>query len=222
MHVLSVPCVVMASINFYVAAYYLFLYFKRPQTREHLPFALLCLSVGLYDIFCVGLYNSLSVDEGVFWQRLQLDVVSFISIFLIWFAFFFTGQKNNRIVKILIGWFAIILAVSLFINPDFSLSAAKPAVKYINLMNILKITYYEGEVGAIYLIGLLSGVLVYIYFIYLFIQYYKKTKRRVLIPFIISQFAYFFALINDTLVSMRVYPFIYVGEYAFLDRKSVV
>ena len=73
----------MASVNFYVGAYYLFFYLKRPQIREHLPFALLCLSVACYDVFSAGLYNSRALADGVFWQRLQLDTAGAIAIFLI-------------------------------------------------------------------------------------------------------------------------------------------
>jgi hypothetical protein len=80
----------MASINFYVGAYYLFFYAKRKQIKEHLPFSLLCLSVGFYDFLCVGLYNAASLEDGIFWQRLQLDTVVIISVFLIWFAATFT------------------------------------------------------------------------------------------------------------------------------------
>ncbi len=116
MQVLSIPCVALASIDFCVGGYYLFFYFKKPQIGEHLPFALLCVSVGFYAVFAAGLYNSTSLAGGIFWQRLQLDTVAAISIFLIWFTSIFTQQKNHRPIRMLTGWFLVIFTASLFLK----------------------------------------------------------------------------------------------------------
>jgi hypothetical protein len=215
MHVLSIPCVIMAAINFYVGAYYLFFYMKRPQIREHLPFALLCLSVGFYDVSCAGLYNSLSIHDGILWQRLQFDTVVAISVSLIWFTGIFTGQKGNRIIQFLIVWFIIILFASLFGGPGFSLSPDNPAVKHIHLPDLPKITYYEGVVGIIYQIEIISIIIAYIYLFCLFINYYLRTGNKILVLIIFSQIIYFLGVVNDSLVAMRFYSFIYISEYAF-------
>jgi hypothetical protein len=205
----------MASINFYVGAYYFFFYTKRPQAREHLPFALLCLSAGFYDLFCFGLYNSLSVYEGIIWERLQLDTVVAISVFMIWFAGIFTEQKGNRIIPFLIAWFIIILFASFFVGPEYSLSPSNPAVKKIHLLNLPDITYYESAVGIVYQVELISSVIAYVYLCYLFIRYYRRNKNKTLLLFISCQFMYFFGVVNDSLVSMRFYSFVYISEYSF-------
>lgn len=205
----------MASINFYVGAYYFFFYAKRPQVREHLPFALLCLSVGFYDVFCVGLYNSLSIYDGVIWQRFQMDAVVAISVFLIWFTGIFTEQKGNRIISFFIAWFAIILIASFFVSPEYSLSPSSPAVKRIHLLNLPEITYYESAVGIIYQIEIVSAVIAYIYLCYLFINYYRRHRYKILLLVLSCQFTYFFGVVNDSLVSMRFYSFIYISEYSF-------
>jgi len=95
MHLLSIPCIVIASINIYVAVYYLFFYFKFPRLDEHLPFAFLCASVGLYDIACTGLYNARSIVEGVGWQSVQFSAVNGISVSLLWFVAIVTDQKRT-------------------------------------------------------------------------------------------------------------------------------
>lgn len=205
----------MASVNFYVGAYYLFFYVKRPQAREHLPFALACLSVGFYDVFTVGLYNARSLTVGIFWQRLQLDLIVAISVALIWFAAIFTQQKINRIVQGLIAWFCCLFLVSLFVNPNLLLTPANPAIKHINLLNRLAITYYEGEIGLIYQIEILSAVCAYVYLCYMFLQHYQKTKYHTLLLLLFCQLAYFFAVVNDSLVATQFYSFIYMSEYSF-------
>ena len=215
MHPLSVPCIAMAAVNFYVGAYYLFVSIKRPQTREHLPFAILCLSVGLYDVFSAGLYNSLSVRDGVFWQRLQLNAVVSISVCLIWFTGVFTEQKGNRIISFSIFWFLAIWLVSLFVSPDLSLSPTRPAIKNISVFNGPTITYYEGAVGVVYQVEILSAVIAYIYLCYLFIRYYQKTRYRSLLLILACQILYFFGVVNDSLVATQVYEFVYISEYSF-------
>jgi hypothetical protein len=205
----------MASINFYVGAYYLFFYLKRRQIREHLPFALLCLSVGFYDLLCVGLYNSLSVDDGIFWQRLQLDTVIVISIFLVWFTGVFTEQKNNHIIRSLIVWFITILLVSFFAGPEYSLSSAYPDIKIIHLKNLPEVVYYEGRIGTIYQVEIITSIIAYLYLFYLFISYYRSTGYKVIFFILGCQLIYFLGVINDSLVAIKYYSFIYLSEYSF-------
>ena len=216
MHLFSIPCIAMASVNFYVGAYYLYFYSKRPQIREHLPFALLCFSFGFYDVFSAGLYNSFSVPDGVFWQRLQLDAGIAISVFWIWFISVFTQQKGNRIIQFSIAWLIVMFLVLLFVSPELSLSAANPAVKNINLLNFPSITYYEGVVGLVYQVEILSAVIVNAYLFYLLIRHYRKTRYRPLLLILACQIIYYIVMANDTLVAMQVYSFIYIGEYSFL------
>jgi diguanylate cyclase (GGDEF)-like protein len=215
MNVISIPDLVMASVNFYVGLYYLLFYAKRPKTREHLPFALLCFCVGFYDIFTAGLYNSTSIGDGISWQQLQLQTAIPISICIIWFTSVFTEQRNNRIIQFLISWSVIIFIASLFASPEFSLSVARPAVKDVTLFNTLKVTYYEGVVGLAYQIEIASAILAYIYLFYLYVRYYQKTQNRALLLILICQVGYFFGVVNDFLVAMQVYTFIYASEYLF-------
>lgn len=197
-----------------MGVYYLLFYIKRPQIREHLPFALLCVSVGFYAVFSAGLYNSNSLTEGIFWQRLQFDTVAAISIFLIWFTAIFTGLKNNRPIQIVIGWFLIFFLVSLFSGPEFTLSTARPAIKNISVLGI-RTTYYEGEIGFVYQVELLSAVIAYIYLFYLFIRYYKKTRYKSLLLVFTGLIIYFIGVVNNSLVVAQVYKSLYIAEYAF-------
>ena len=215
MHLLSVPCIAMALVNFYVGGYYLFFYLKRPQVHEHLPFALLCLSVALYDVFTAGLYNSSSIQEGIIWQRFQLDTVVAISIFLIWFTSVFTEQKDNRVVQFSIGLFIVHFLVSRFTGPELTLSATNPAIKNISVFNRLQIAYYEGAVGILYQIEILAAILAYMYLCYLLIRHYQKTHYRLTLLILACQVIYFFGVLNDSLIATQMYSFIYISEYTF-------
>lgn len=214
-HMLSIPCIVMAAVNFYAAAYYLVFFIKIPRVKQHLPFAFLCFSVGVYDIFCVGLYNAQSLDNGVFWQRLQLYAVSIISIFLIWYTASVTGQMKNRIIALFIAGFLALLIAPLFIGPEYTVSTATPAIKHVNLFNALSITYYESEIGILYQFELVLLVVAYAYLLLLLIRHYRGTKNRILLFIIPSITVYFLGAMNDSAVNMQWYRFIYVSEYSF-------
>jgi hypothetical protein len=215
LHILSIPPLMMASINFYVGAYYLFFFMKRRQVREHLPFALLCLSVGFYDVLCVGLYNSLSVGEGVFWQRLQFDAVIAISVFLVWFTGVYTEQKGNLIIRLFIAWFIIVFLASFFISPEYSLSPANPDIKIIHLKYLPEMVYYECAIGIFYQVETATAIIAYLYLFYLFISYYWKTRKKIIFLILACQIAYFLGVINDSLIAMKFYSFIYLSEYSF-------
>ena len=215
MHNLSVPLIVMASINFYVGLYYFFLYIRRPQVREHLPFSLLCLSAGFYNIFSAGLYNSLSIEQGIIWQRLQLNIVGIISVFFVWFISVFTEQKNNRIVKISAVWYLLILIASFILKPEFTISVLKPAIKHVHFFDILEITYYETEIGLVYLLETVSMAILYVYLLVVSVRYYLRSKSHIFLTVIIGIFAFFFGVANDILVGLQFYSFIYVSEYAY-------
>ena len=57
-----------------------------PQNKEDLTFALTCLAIGIYDVFCAGLYGATSVEEGVYWQRLLIIGLGLDTIALLWFV----------------------------------------------------------------------------------------------------------------------------------------
>jgi len=215
MNPLSIPCIAMASVNLYVSGYYLFFYAKRPQIREHLPFAFLCLSVGLYAVFSAGLYNSRSLLEGIRWQRLQLDTVAAISVSLIWFIAVFTGQRTNRILRLSVAMFVAILLASALVDPEYTLSPDNPAVKNIELLGLLRVTYYEAEVGIVYQAEIVVAVLAYLYLCLLLIRHYRKTRYGALLFIVACQIAYFIGVVNDSLVAVQAYSFIYLSEYTF-------
>ena len=93
----SLPVAVMAGITFYVGVYHFFIFLRRRTHRADLTFALTCLAVSAYDVFCVGLYNATSVVEGVVWQRAQfVAVMAGVGAFL-WFMADYTGLASRRI-----------------------------------------------------------------------------------------------------------------------------
>jgi diguanylate cyclase (GGDEF)-like protein len=215
MQIVAYPALVMASIAFFVGGYHLSVFLKRRKPLEHLPFALLCFSVTMYDVFSVGLYNSRSLAEGIFWQGLQLQTVDVISIFLIWFVLVFTGKKQKTWIPFVL-WFALLLGASLFLDPDLTLSPLRPSIKRIVVPGFLRVTYFEGELGAVYIVALASSLAAYIYLLVILIRNQSEARKKGSLVIVAGLLAYFAGVVNDILVASRIYPFLYLSEYSFL------
>jgi len=210
------PCLVMASLTFFVGVFHLFIFFKGRRQPVHLPFAFLCLVVALYDVFSIGLYDSASLAQGLFWQNLQLQAIDFISIFLVWFVAVYTKRSTGWLIPVSTTWFVLLFVMSLLLNPSLTLSALRPAVKHIDIPGFLSVTYYEGELGIAYDVGIASAILFYTYLMLLLVRSYLKTRVRGLLVVIFGLSTYYVGVANDTLVAARVYDFIYISEYAFM------
>jgi len=216
MNPVSYPLIAMASAILYVGSNHLFLYFHRRDLREHLPFSLLCLSITLYDVFCIGLYNSHSVAQGVIWQRLQLQSGNFICIFILLFVMILTRQRKSRVLPIILIWFGTLLALSIILNDRFALSPSSPSVKNVSVFGILHATYYEGRLGLVYIVSLLSNIAGIFYVVFLLRRHFSQTRDKNSCFILISLVAYFLGVANDTAVAAHFYSFVYLSEYSFL------
>src|SRR5512136_1514709 len=120
MNTLSIPVGIMVSISFYVGFYHLLIYFRRRQHLEDLTFALLCLATGLYDVFCIGLYNATSVAEGVQWQRMQFIALAFFTTAFMWFVSDYTRQKPTLVTYAFSAFFLLALVVQIVDRSDLT------------------------------------------------------------------------------------------------------
>jgi hypothetical protein len=217
MHPLAIPCVAMAAVNAYVGAFYLLMYLGWPKAREHLPFALLCFSVVLYDLTSVGLYTASGLADGVFWQRLQLASVNPLSASVLWFAGVLTGRERSKVLRGLLLVFAVLLPVTLFVErPGLTLSVTTPAIKTIAWAGRPLITYYESALGWLTSGALLFSLAAYVYGFGLMWSAWRRTRGVGLAAIMLGLLVYFAGSVNDVLVASQVYAFAYVNEYTYL------
>jgi hypothetical protein len=216
MHAMSIPCVALAALNAVIGAYYLYLYRRRPASREYLSFALLCLVVALYDGFTAGLYSAEALAEGVFWQRLQLDAMLVQSALLCWFIGIFTDRAGDRVLRAAVLWFGLLLLATVVAGPALTLSLSNPTVVQFDLPGLPTVTYYEAAIGPVYQLGVLAAIILFPYLLWCIVDRYRRTREWLLLPILASLAVYFLGVVSDTLVSLRVYEFIYVSEYMFL------
>jgi hypothetical protein len=207
----------MAAVNAYVGSYYLLLYAGWPRSREHLPFALLCVSLMVYDIACAGLYSASDLPTGVFWQGLQLAAVNPISACVVWFVGVLTGHSQTRGVRFFITAFALLLPFTLLVRvPGLTLATATPVVKAILWNGQPLITYYESRLGVLSNAAVVLSIVAYLYVFALLWRAYRRAPTGALVAIVVGQLAYFVGVVNDILVANQLYPFIYVSEYTYL------
>jgi len=206
----------MAALSAFAGFLHLFVFFRGRRSPAHLPFALLCISVAVYDVFSIGLYTSSSVAEGVRWQTFQLDTMDAISICITWFVAVYANRAGSRILRVVAAWFVIVFVVSLFAGPDLTLSPLRPSLKTITIPGVPPITYYEGQLGIVYLAGIASAVLVYVYLLAILVREYVRSHAAGLLVVIVGMSTYFLGVANDSLVAARVYQFVYLSEYSFM------
>ena len=179
MTVLSIPALIMAVISFYVSGYHFLIYFRRPESRIDLTFALTALCVAFYDVFCVALYNVTSPSEGVQIQRWQLISLSFLSIAYVWFIVDYTSMKSR-----FSPWLFSIVFLSLALIGLFDKSGLawtnQPLVKNFKLPFFRwDITYYEMEFGKAMLFEAFMLMVLYLYLYLVAVHFYlKKNPRR--------------------------------------------
>lgn len=216
MHGPALPCLAMCAINAYLGLYHLLLALHRPKVREHLPFALLCFAVAAYDALCVGLYGASSVDEGVAWQRLQCPAVALIAMMTIWFVGCLTGTEHRRGIRWPLIWFALLAPLTFVRGHGWVVVPDVPAIKPIVWGHTTLITYYECDLGPIFLLAIFSAFCAYVYLVYVLFSCYRHTRSRNLLAILVGNVAYFIGVVNDSLVSARVYAALYISEYVFL------
>ena len=199
----------MLAISLYTGIYHLIIFFKSRDEPYNISFSLLCFALSGYDLFCMGLYNSKSVSESIFWQKGQFFSISVISVSLIFFYHKYTNTRIKWPVNIfLILPQPIITFIILFTN--LGLNADNPSIKEV----LFNIVYFEAQpqfiINLLYLI-LLIGMLYSFIILY---RYFKYKNSNALI-IVISTLCFFITATNDILVGSGLIRFIYLAEYGF-------
>jgi PAS domain S-box-containing protein/putative nucleotidyltransferase with HDIG domain len=186
----------------------------RKESKLNFYFAALCFSVGLYDIACIGLYNSLSVTSGVFWQNCQYFSIEPIATSILYFTYFLVDRKKDWLFHSYIAIMAAMFGLGILFNTHiFSLD--DPIVRQVNVL-FFNVTYFEARPG---LLMNLLFVFLFIGMVYIFsllVHSLIKNHRKDLWPLIIGFCIFFISTIMDILIAAELVSFIYTAEYSFL------
>jgi PAS domain S-box-containing protein len=214
--IVSAPALMVVGVAFSVGVYYLMIFFGRPQRLENLMMALTSFFVSIYAVFCVGLYNANSLQEGIVWQRLQLVVLPLITTSLLWFTVFY-ARLNAKAVSIILTLLSLALSVFQFYDrSDLTLLVNNPVIKSMILPFDLTITYYEVMPGVVTQVESLLGILVSLYIFGIIVRVIRRGQRPGSWRLLLGMLLLFLAGVSDTAVSSDIYLFPYLIEYAYL------
>ncbi len=216
----TIPVLTMAVITAYIFLYHLVKFLLQKRTFEDLYFALLCLSVILYDGFSIGLYNSTDVSISILWQRGQLFSVALIATCTVFFIYKMTETKVNTVFYCLAIAYGL-LGLLAFLPFDFVLSTKQPLIRSFNLFS-LTVRYYEARPG--WLMNALFVVIVagMVYGYRLLLKSYSAGNQKKTLPLLIAFTLFFLTDISDMLNAVGIIRMVYLIEYSFLGLVLVM
>jgi PAS domain S-box-containing protein len=200
---------------FYVGFYHFLIYRRQKDNRENLTFSLSCFSVGLYAVFCAGLYNASSPEVGVEWQRLQVITLDVLAVVLLWFIADYTGHTNRKIVMGFTVYYALAALAGLLIRSDLTWTSVA-SIKEIRLPFGYDIIYNEMKPGVLNDINSIMGLIYFIYILTVSLKFYRSGYKEKGMPLLAAMIILFAGLMNDTLMSSGIYDFIYILEYSYI------
>jgi diguanylate cyclase (GGDEF)-like protein len=209
----SIPVLMMAVITAYIAIYHLLKFLLQKKSLEDLYFALLCLSVFLYDLFSIGLYNSTAVSGSILWQRGQLFSVALIATCTVLFIYRITETRADALCYCLAATYGLLGLLAL-LPFDFVLYAERPLRRSFRLFS-LTVSYLEARPGP------LVGVLFVLIVAGMFFGYRLLVRKRAL-PLIIAFTLFFLTDIADMLNAFGLLKLVYLIEYSFLGLVLVM
>jgi PAS domain S-box-containing protein len=207
----------MVIVTCYVGFYHLFLYFRRfTKHREDLTFAICCFMMSLYGVYCVGMYNSYSLEQGVFFQRRQIAALTLIGTTFIWFVVDYLSVTERKIRNFFELFFIVSALIIIFDKSPMTIILDEPAIKNVQLPWGWTVTYYEVQPGVFVEFVSFMGMMV---FVYTFIMARKafltgnRNKAKAMMGAIVI---FCIGLINDVSVQVGFYQFIYIIEYCYM------
>ncbi|MGD2139826.1 MAG: diguanylate cyclase [Burkholderiales bacterium] len=206
----------MSAVALYAGAYHLMMYLKQRDEVKYFPFALLCFSVGLYELSCAGLYATASIEQGVVWERVRLESIPMIVVSMTWLLGIYTGRTDNTLLRSVAGVSVIYLLLSRLLPDEYTLSVDRPVTRISGFPGLFHISYIESEVGSFYIFSLALMIGLYLYLIVKLAARYQQTRDQETLYILLSQIPLFLAAANDSLVASEVYLFVYLAEYAFV------
>jgi signal transduction histidine kinase len=217
----AVPAAVIAGITGYAAILFFGLFFALGRNadqrarRQYLTFAIACLVGVAYDVSTAGLYNSQTIAQGIFWQHFQLFTASLLAICYLVFVRDFIRRPLSTVVVVACVVVGILGLTVGFWESPYTLTVARPGTKQVQAL-WQGVVYYEGVAGI--LAEILFGLffVVYISAIVQLASYFVsggKDNTRGKLGFLFAAIILGITATNDILVSLDVYPFLYIFEY---------
>lgn len=212
---ISMAPLILAGITFYVAIHHALLYRASSRLLTHLAFSFLCITIGCYDLFCSGLYSSLSPAEGAVWQRLQTMALAWTGVALLAFTSELIQRRSRKLDIALSVYLILQFAANLFNTRDLMWTQT-PAVKQFFLFGRIPLVYNEVTAGPLVKLQGLIGLFIGGYVLCSLFRQTDPEARRRNQPVFLGMLGLIAGVLHDTAVSSGLYAAPYLIEYAFM------
>ncbi|MFT3923721.1 MAG: ATP-binding protein [Myxococcales bacterium] len=211
----ALPVAVLSGITLHAGVFHLLLYLRSSaRLRADLHFGITAVLIALYDMASMGLYISTSVEQGMFWQRAQMTIISSAGLSFLYFVEAYAEHPGPKVARRL-AWAFPLLALITLVERDGWMFRPEPAIKNFDLPVFGHVTYYEAKMGPLYDVLALGMVYVTVYALWVAIQVRRAGDRRrsrnitwAIVVFAVGAF-------NDALISEGVIESLYLVEYSW-------
>jgi GGDEF domain-containing protein len=189
------------------------MFILRKESRSNLYYAFICFSIAFYDAMCVGLYNSVSVESGVLWQRGQFAASAFIAGNFFFFVFSLYEKPSTGFKRLYLAILSAFLCLG-FAFPRLVVSADAPNMRSFVVAG-LSVAYFEGHAGIVFNllnIWLVAGMA---YVFKVAAPFILKREREDALYFLAGMSLFFISTFTDILIASNLVTFIYTAEYSF-------
>jgi len=211
----ALPVAMLAGISLHAGIFHLLIYAQTDEKRRaDFFFGVGALIIAAYDICCVGLYCSTSLEQGMTWQRLQLVFIVSAGVCFMYFIDAYAGVQKPRIARA-IAWLFPATGVFTLLERRGLMISGVPAIKHIEVPILGPVTYYESEMGPLYYIVSLSIFYIAGYWLWtaIIVRRHGDKPRSRTIAWAILLFAS--GTLHDALISAQVFESIYLLEYSW-------
>jgi len=181
------------------------------RERYILYFSFLWALMGVYAFACAGLYSAPGPEVGVSWQRLQMLSAAYAFPTILLFMTAYAGQKIHRFVVGMLYTISTICVVTIYATPWFFTN--EPSSKEFTLWG-MAVRYPEMKTGWMGAVFFGWGLLVLMFSMVPLVKAVQQGRRGGAI-LLSSVLLILLCVINDVLIAMDAYQFLYLTEHGF-------
>ncbi len=216
MSLYSVLLDAMGAACFTVSVSEILIHFRRREGRSYsLSLGVASLFTAAYCLLCAGQYSVQDPAQSVVWLRGEGFCLNIVAASFLWFISDATGAVPRLHLRLFTGWFLLCAAVQLIGFGNLTWIPSRPDVKSVTLLGY-QITYNEVAAGPATMIQSVSALLYFAYIIWRLVTYRAESGVRKARPLIVVVSIIGAAVLSDLAVSLGLYNFIYLTEYAWL------
>lgn len=212
---LSLIPLLSASIAGAIGLFFIGIFFYKRQQALHFVFGLTALCVSFYGVATGGLYNATNLETAVIWQRTQMIasivfIVSYHSFFAI-----FTKNKISKAKFLPILTLALIAVLcQLFIRSSLTWKLNQ-SITLINPFLGRPYIFIKLLPGFVTIATFVGAAILYIDILRMLILSKKRYFSKRNFGILIITLMIILAFLNDTLITFRLYQFLYLLEISF-------